>query len=161
MKTILLKSIKSILQSNQNLLSIAIKQRAKFEGWLKFELAYELWKINPQTVVEYAIKGKHVDLFSNGALIELKTPNTKYQLDTVDKKCLSMTLNIQKIIDDIEKLRKLAPEVPSYVAFVMFPIDDVLYKGHIEKITKRIQKGNFVQEVVCINGVNVWSSCEE
>lgn len=29
-----------ILRKNEVLVAIAIKQRAKFEGWLKFELAY-------------------------------------------------------------------------------------------------------------------------
>ena len=34
--------IQDILRSNVDLLSIAVKQRAKFEGWLKFELARAL-----------------------------------------------------------------------------------------------------------------------
>lgn len=31
-----------ILRKNEVLVAIAIKQRAKFEGWLNFELAYRL-----------------------------------------------------------------------------------------------------------------------
>ena len=34
--------IVDILSKNKDKISIALKQRAKFEGWLKLELAYKL-----------------------------------------------------------------------------------------------------------------------
>ena len=42
MKQKLKELIVKILKDNEDLVFIAIRQRAKFEGWLKFELARKL-----------------------------------------------------------------------------------------------------------------------
>ncbi len=42
MDDIIRKGITDILKNNAMLLRIPIRQRAKFEGWLKFELAHYL-----------------------------------------------------------------------------------------------------------------------
>jgi len=83
------KLIKSILNKRKDLVGIALLQRAKFEGWLKFELANELKKMYADTVVEYHLKkmNAHVDIYSNQSLIELKHPT---QVTT------QMTVSMQK-----------------------------------------------------------------
>ena len=48
---ILRQWIVQVIQQHESMLRIAIRQRAKFEGWLKFELA-AIAEINGATVVE-------------------------------------------------------------------------------------------------------------
>ena len=128
--------IQDILKSNVDLLSIAVKQRAKFEGWLKFELARALKKKYANTRVEYCIgeeKKVFVDIFSNDSFIELKTPNTNYRIADCDEKTRPITKNVSSIIDDITKLKALNKK--GYIAFVMFPLDeDEKYRTHVDKI---------------------------
>ena len=146
-------TIKKILSKNKDLLEIAFRQRAKFEGWLKFEIAKEFQKSGKDTKVEYPIAKGHVDLFADNCLIELKTPNTSYTCKGVAPKTRPITKNVIDIINDINKLGKLRKisKVPCYdlfIAFVMFPIDidkdedkntTSKYMKHVNRIEKHIQ----------------------
>ena len=118
-------TIESILSSNEDLLEIAFRQRAKFEGWLKFEIAKEFQKSGKATKVEYPIAKGHVDLFADNCLIELKTPNTSYTCKGVDPKTRTITDNVNSIISDVDKLRNITENqcYDLFIAFVMFPID--------------------------------------
>ena len=143
-----------ILKDNEDLVFIAIRQRAKFEGWLKFELSRKLL-VYPDLEVERPYpndKNQHADIYANNAFIELKTPNTNYRYD----KCITctrpITVNITSIIADINKLRKIENS-KKYVAFVLFPIDEEnLYSEHINRIEN---EGNveLVMETIKIHGV--------
>ena len=162
--TYIADTIESILSNNQDLLEIAFKQRAKFEGWLKFEIAKEFQKSGKDTKVEYPIadlfadkvlpelyrnteverliQRGHVDLFADNCLIELKTPNTSYTCKGVDPKTRPITDNVNSIISDVDKLRNITEGLSydSFIAFVMFPIDtNKKYMGHVNKIENHIQ----------------------
>ena len=142
----------NILTSRQDLVFIAIKQRAKFEGWLKFELANELIKLYSDTCVEKCMSGKLVDVFSNDSCIELKTPNTSYRHDGCENRTRPITNNIASIIDDINALKKIG--VDGYIAFIMFPIDNNgKYKSHIDKIDANVKKS--VITVIKINNIPI------
>ena len=142
----------NILTSRQDLVFIAIKQRAKFEGWLKFELANELRKLYRDTCVEKCMSGKLVDVYSNNSYIELKTPNTSYRHDGCENRTRPITSNIDSIIDDINALKKIG--VDGYIAFVMFPIDNNgKYKSHIDKIDANVKKS--VKTVIKINNIPI------
>ena len=142
----------NILTSRQDLVFIAIKQRAKFEGWLKFELANELIKLYSDTCVEKCMSGKLVDEFSNDSCIELKTPNTSYRHDGCENRTRPITNNIASIIDDINALKKIG--VDGYIAFIMFPIDNNgKYKSHIDKIDANVKKS--VKTVIKINNIPI------
>ena len=146
----------NILKSRQDLVFIAIKQRAKFEGWLKFELANELNNIYSDTCVEkcmpYKGSEKLVDVFSNNSCIELKTPNTSYRHDGCENRTRPITNNIASIIDDINALKKIG--VDGYIAFIMFPIDNNgKYKSHIDKIDANVKKS--VKTVIKINNIPI------
>ena len=143
MEHLLYDLICRILNRNQSLLCIAISQRAKFEGWLKFELAAELRKIYRDTRVEEPVKGFHIDIQSNQSLIELKTPNTSYKTRGCKDRICTITDNINGIISDINKLSTLVPGTykNGYVAFVLFPIDIVKYKKHITRVINTLPKG--------------------
>ena len=135
-------TIKKILSKNQDLLEIAFRQRAKFEGWLKFEIAKEFQESGKDTKVEYPIAKGHVDLFADNCLIELKTPNTSYTCKGVDPKTRPITDNVNSIISDVDKLRNITEGLSydSFIAFVMFPIDtNKKYMRHVNKIENHIQ----------------------
>ena len=146
-------TIESILSSNEDLLKIAFRQRAKFEGWLKFEIAKEFQESGKATKVEYPIAKGHVDLFADNCLIELKTPNTSYTCEGVDPKTRPITKNVNDIIYDINKLGKLRKISENhcynlFIAFVMFPIDKdkdedknttSKYIEHVNRIENHIQ----------------------
>ena len=141
MESLLFELICRILHRNQSLLSIAISQRAKFEGWLKFELAAELKKLYKDTRVEEPVKGFHIDIHSNQSLIELKTPNTSYKTKGCDDRICTITDNINGIISDINKLSAIVPGLYNngYIAFVMFPIgNNDRYSVHINKIQESL-----------------------
>ena len=44
MKDVLSKVLNELFFSSKNIIGIPVKQRSKFEGWLKIELAYRLSK---------------------------------------------------------------------------------------------------------------------
>ena len=143
-----------ILKDNEDLVFIAIRQRAKFEGWLKFELSRKLL-VYPDLEVERSYpndKNQHADIYANNAFIELKTSNTNYRFDKCESLTRPITKNITSIITDINKLRKI-DQGKKYVAFVLFPIDEEKqYLKHIDRIKN---KGNveLIMETIKIHGV--------
>ena len=143
-----------VLRRNDSLIEIAIKQRARFEGWLKFELANELKKRYDDTRVEKKVNRSLVDVFANNSLIELKTPNTNYTITGVDKtKSRAITKNIKDIENDIDKLKQNRLGFTNgYVAFVLFPVDSTDYQKHINGVVSHLGKGSPVcQGHVIIN----------
>lgn len=122
--------IEDILNQRGDLLAIAIRQRAKFEGWLKFELAaYAARHGATQVQVEASYAKTAIDLsrsdvsFSFGGErydVELKTPNTNWRLPGVTNATRPITQNIAEIVEDGRKLAGCAGR--GIVAIVMFPI---------------------------------------
>lgn len=127
-------AILNILEENKELLKIPLRQRAKFEGWLKFELAYYLEKDGNKDV------GVEVQISNNGAssiradisfckddvryFVELKTPNTNWRIDGVNNSHRPITKNIDSIVSDNTKLINLDSGSKGIVAFVLFPIPE-------------------------------------
>ncbi|MEZ7528280.1 hypothetical protein [Cloacibacterium normanense] len=125
MDHIILSLISDIVIENNDIISIAIKNRNKFEGWLKFELANKLAKIAFDVTVEtqYANRRDRYDLSFfddkyNFYPIELKTPNTNWDIIGIKKCTKPITNNIKSIIADTKKLNSNF----GLVAFVLFPI---------------------------------------
>ena len=81
--------IVDVLEQHRSLLAVAVRQRAKFEGWLKFELAVSAEKQGAESVeVETASDaGSRSDLsFLYGGQrydVELKTCNTNWRMKGV------------------------------------------------------------------------------
>lgn len=149
MVNILNTFIQGILSTNEKLVFIAIRQRAKFEGWLKFELANALREQYKRIYVEHHIpnakesssSSNFVDIYADGALIELKTPNTNYRNELCMDLTRPITMNVASIIADINKLKAIDPQSDNhYIAFVMFPLDkDKAYEKHIAKIRTHLR----------------------
>ena len=161
MEKLLNSAIESILNNNKGTVSIAIQQRAKFEGWLKFELAHELKKNYADTVVEYYFPSinAHVDIYSNQSLIELKTSNTSYKIPNCKDATRPITKNVNDIISDINKLKSINQKGSykgAYIAFVMFPLNQkTTYQQHVNKIKGHIKTGKIVETKITINGVDL------
>lgn len=143
MNNIIMEGICSILKSNQQLLRIPIRQKAKFEGWLKFELASYL-EIKGFKDVEVETKGEknhfHTDItFFDDDLhfysVELKTSNTNWIIPGIRQAGKPITKNIDSIIADCLKMNSNY----GIVAFVLFPIgsNDSRWESYFERIIKK------------------------
>ena len=123
------KWISEILKQHEALLLIAIRQRAKFEGWLKFELAAfaetqgaQYVEVESSNDTESTQGRSDITLYLNGVRydVELKTPNTNWRMPGVHNKTRPITKNVAGIIQDAWKLRHSPGQ--GVIAFVLFPV---------------------------------------
>jgi len=118
--------IVDVLEQHRPLLNVAVRKRAKFEGWLKFELALYAEQHGATDVeVETASDGlSRSDLsltYSDCRYdVELKTCNTNYRMPGVLDCTRPITKNIASVVIDGNKLR-LCPG-QGIVAFCLFPV---------------------------------------
>jgi len=169
MDKIIRDRICNILLNNKRLLQIAIKQRAKFEGWLKFELAHQISISNGFQNVEvekclHGQSGKITDIaFSYKNInyyLELKTANTSWKINGVMQKKRPITDNINSIIIDAQKLKNFS----GVVAFVLFPVlkGDERWHKHVDRISKEIGISGLISnncETICMD-VDISNKCE-
>ncbi len=145
MDAILRGWIREVLDQHKALLPIAVRQRAKFEGWLKFELALVAEQHGAQEVqveVPYQGSKKRADLgFAfNGAAycVELKTPNTNWRMRAVPvNKHRPITRNIAGVVNDAKKLAECSRQ--GIVAFALFPVSrgDRKWVRYLQRIAEK------------------------
>jgi len=117
-----------VLADHIPLLSLAFRQRTKFEQWLKFELALHAEEAGCQDVqVEAALPtGGRCDiaLTCEGIryYVELKTPNANWRMQGIESKSRPITKNFSEIVEDARKLEGCRGQ--GIVAFVLFPVPD-------------------------------------
>lgn len=140
------KGILEILKNNKSLLRIPVRQKAKFEGWLKFELAHWLEnqgmeQVEVESKVEYRRDRTDITFFHNNEpySLELKTPNTNWKISGVTDNVRPITKNIQSIINDAKKLNSKY----GIVAFVLFPIPilDNRWEVYLDRINEETDLG--------------------
>lgn len=135
------------LQQHEILLRIAVRQRAKFEGWLKFELAASAESHGAQSVeVESSFNRPNAgrersDMrFSfNGVSydVELKTPNSNWRIPGVLNRTRPITNNIAGIVSDAQKLYDCLGQ--GIVAFVLFPVPtDNRWSKYLSRISAEL-----------------------
>ncbi len=105
MYNFIIDAIEKTILSHKDLMKIALRQKAKFEEWLKFELAAELQKMGMKDVM---VEGKARFRFSRtditisheymGYDLELKTSNTNWKNSGVLSGTKPITKNIRSII---------------------------------------------------------------
>lgn len=134
--------IAAIIGERASVMSLAIGQRAKFEGWLKFELADMALRNGAEGVrVEPVLSAGRADLcFEVGGarcVVELKTPNTNYRMDGVEAHTRPITNNIASIIVDAEKLAACGGGV---IAFILFPLatGDRAWERYLDRISEGV-----------------------
>jgi hypothetical protein len=126
METLLRSWIVNVLERHERLLAVAVRQRAKFEGWLKFELASHAEENGAThlSVEAASDSGSRSDLsFVYGGeryAVELKTCNTNYRMKGVLDCTRPITKNIDSVIVDGRKLG-FGPG-RGIVAFCLFPV---------------------------------------
>jgi hypothetical protein len=103
-----------------------VQQRAKFEGWLKFELAAAASRDGATDVrVEVPLPACSdrgdlgFTLAGEPYLLELKTPNSNWRLTGVESRQRPISKNISAIGADVEKMERAGGGI---VAFVLFPV---------------------------------------
>jgi len=113
------------MEGHPDLVALAVRQRAKWEGWLKFELAARAGREGHGPVsVEEGYGQVRADVTfhdrSNRYDVELKTPNTNWRMPGVLAKTRPITMNIAGIVADARKLE----QVPGLgiVCFALFPV---------------------------------------
>lgn len=129
---------------NSEAISIFVKNRSKFEGWLKVELAEALMKNNCKEILP---ENDGTDMTfkhdNKNFAIELKTVNTNYRFANVENKGRPITSNVSGVVWDIAKLKKL-PYDKRVMIFVVFPLDINRNRNwkdmHLPKVTKMLKK---------------------
>ena len=158
MEDIIANAILQTIQSNQQLLALPCAQKAKFENWLKFELAYRLKVLVPDTVVEYKIPNgnKFIDIKSGNSYIELKTTNTNVAIPLLSPQATKpITQNINDIISDVNNLRKfvIGDACSRYVATIFFPYNDS--QGlHLKRLREHINSNPSANIIEIDTGIN-------
>lgn len=142
MDKIVLNQIANLVLDNRELLKIAMRQRAKFEGWLKFELALQLEKIGMENVEVESSSGfgrnrADISFFHDDSYysVELKTSNTNWNIEGINSSSRPITKNINSVVRDAEKLNSKN----GVVAFILFPIpkNDQRWKPYIQRISDK------------------------
>lgn len=141
METLLLETINEILLAHKELMKIPIRQKAKFEGWLKFELAYSLEKnglkqVEVESLRSYSKERRDLSFFNDDKFytVEIKTSNTNWKCEGVSVASKPITKNIQSIISDAKKLNSSQ----GIIAFILFPIpcNDNRWHHYIDRISR-------------------------
>ena len=118
-----------ILEKRNTVLLLACQQRAKFEGWLKFEIAcaFEHDPDFSNIIIEdnYPTAGRSDVSFvfnSEKYYVEMKTTNTNWRSTGLENKHRPITKNIKGIIKDIKKLENFISSAHGIMIFIIFPI---------------------------------------
>jgi len=119
----ILDELKTKLESSKGI-AVFINERAKFEGWLKVEIVDILYnKINPKKIIPEKYR---VDIVFDDSALELKTVNTSYRQEGIVNKTRPITDNVNKLKNDIDKLRNLhrGDIKNKAILFVVFPLPE-------------------------------------
>jgi len=148
MHTTLREWIVAVMLAHLPLLRLAFAQRAKFEGWLKFELACEAVKRHAKHVeVEKEYRSRtggrqRSDLYfvyeGQQYHLELKTPNTNWGMPGVEQVHRPISRNIASVIEDARKLR--GTKGKGLIGFVLFPVPpgDRQWHVYLERISLKL-----------------------
>ncbi len=129
-------------------MAIAMRQRAKFEGWLKFTLAAHAELKGAGNVVVEAptsesgvIRGRSDISFRWDGIrydVELKTPNTNWRMPGVAEMTRPITKNFSSIVEDARKAN--SQDCQPLVAFVIFPVPrgDQRWLQYLDRIGREL-----------------------
>lgn len=145
MHQIIRKWIVDVMKAHAPVLAVAMRQRAKFEGWLKFELAAHAAAKGARDI---AVEAGYNDgtgradltfvLNDRRCFLELKTPNASYRMPGVQNKTRPITNNVASIIADAKKLQGCGEY--GLVAFVLFPVPvgNNQWAAYLDRIAKEV-----------------------
>ena len=116
---------------NHAAVELFIRNRAKFEGWMKVELCKVLvdrgWVVSPEEPIPHSTQ--RVDLKAGDWWLELKTLSTNYgAVGAYHESSRPITRNVQDVIADVRKLRKHTLS-PAAVLFVAAPLPNMEHEA--------------------------------
>lgn len=127
----------------QNSVEVFVSNRARFEGWLKVEVAGILAGRGCRVIPEKDT----IDITVDGWALELKTCATNYGYPGVaDKEARDITRSIDGIISDAKSLQE-KDRVNGAVLFVAFPLEhkNRKWQKHLSKILANVRKITHLQ----------------
>ena len=141
------QKLRMILKTRKDIVMLACQQRSKFEGWLKFELAGALNRdLDIQNVIfegGYS-DGKRADItFSycgTTCIVEMKTSNTNWRAEGIEKRTRPIKMNIDSIIEDILMLQAYCAPHMGLMIFLLFPVPSRTWKDEKEKISYHLRR---------------------
>jgi hypothetical protein len=154
--------LRNILVSREDLTYLACQQRAKFEGWLKFELTSALHR-SPSfenMILEdcCSTNGRSDISFEYGGIkwfIEIKTANTNWRAEKLENSGQPITRNMDGIVEGIIVLRKKCIPARGVTVFCMFPVPCYLWKNTPEKLSyhlRRVEEAGKLTQNTLIDG---------
>jgi len=158
--TILTEAATECLEGNRDKLWLAVKWRAKFEGWLKIELAEALRQrsFEPRLEIPYWQKERNskkadISLVIPGRTFHLllKTANTNWRMKQVENIGRPITLNYEAILDDINSLKTLLTDSQGIVLAVLFPTNATTGEDLQTKIERSAMGAKLLKEKPQIN----------
>lgn len=139
--------LKEVAVNRRNVMLLAAKQRAKFGGWLKFELAAALASREESQRVtledQYSTGGRSDLSFKvDGTTwhVEMKTANVNWRADGVESKTRPVTRNVSGIVADITKLRDKCPPARGLAVFAFFPVPLWVWECEREKLLYHLHR---------------------
>ena len=125
---------------NHKGLSYFVKNRAKFEGWLKVELC----EILSDKIENIVPEKDRIDIVGDDWALELKTINTNYHYTNIEDKTRPITKNIEEVIKDIDSLINKQNSFKKAVIFIAFPLSlsnhSKYWEKHISKINEKLEQ---------------------
>lgn len=163
--------LKTILLSRKDVTLLACQQRAKFEGWLKFELASALKEKEgvDRIILEdsYATNGRSDISFEFGGnkwFIEMKTANTNWRADNLENLTRPITRNMDGITEDIIVLREKSAPAHGLAVFCIFPVPNRLWKSPREQLNYHLhrieEEGKLTQNTLIDNAEYVETTAD-
>jgi len=92
----ILDDLKTKLENSKSI-HVFVKNRAKFEGWLKVEIVNILCNRIPDKTDKIIPEKYHFDIIFDDSALELKTINTNYRCNGVENKTRPITYNIKQL----------------------------------------------------------------
>ncbi len=153
-----------ILTDRHDVILLACQQRAKFEGWLKFELASAISKeinFTQVTLEDGYINGGRSDIsflfHENKYFVEMKTANTNWRAMGLENIIRPVTGNMKWIADDILVLREKSAPANGMAVFCIFPIPDRLWRNTREQLNyhlRHIEEASGLIQGVLVNNAS-------
>jgi len=152
---LLLKLVADVLREGARKVWIAIRQRSKFEGWLKLELAHAFEVAGFEDVkLEYAYgQGKRADVsFVMGegtrCFLELKTCNTNWVVGNIPKRHRPVTKNAEKLLKDVYNVKQVEEPDVGVVVSLVFPVS---VKEGLETLKERMRRWKYGAQLLAEN----------
>jgi hypothetical protein len=139
--------LRNIISQSRDVTLQVCQQRAKFEGWLKFELGAKMSTHTgfDQITYEdsYSTSGRSDISFQYQGekwFVEMKTANTNWREEGLPNITRPVTRNMDGIADDILVLRRKSGSANGLAVFCIFPVPLRLWENSREQLDYHLRR---------------------